>query len=299
MFYRIATHSSTLILTALMVIGLGTRVSAVVPREIDGIDVKNKLGSQLDTGMTFRDAEGKTVTLGDYLDGEKPVLLTLNFYTCNSLCSVQLNKLNEALAKIKWSPGAEDFRMVTISFDAADTVEAAKEKQIAYRRALAMLIAEERGKPITKEEALDRIADIDWDFLIAGEEEIERLLDETGYVVKYDKRSKQYAHSPVTYVIDPKGVINRYLWGLEVNPRDLKFGLMESSNGTLGGFGEKIILSCFAFSGDEGGYTAAAWNIARLFLGTLAAILVAFLLIFWVRDRHKDQSARSDATSES
>ena len=62
------------------------------------IDVEEHLGEVIDRDLTFVDQDGKKVQLGDFLDGKRPVLLTLNYYRCPVLCNVQLNALTDTLA---------------------------------------------------------------------------------------------------------------------------------------------------------------------------------------------------------
>lgn len=95
----------------------------------------------------------------------------------------------------------------------------------------------------------------------------------------------------MTYVLRPDGTINRYLFGMQIQPRDMTFALMETSDGQLGSFGEKILLSCFAFDEDHGGYGAFAWGIMRIGASGAALILGLFLLYQWRRERTRRQFA--------
>ena len=85
--------------------------------EANEIDVQEHLGEFVDTSLTFTDYAGKEVQLGDFLDGERPILLTLNYYRCPVLCNVQLNALTEALRELEWTPGDAHFQIVTVSLD--------------------------------------------------------------------------------------------------------------------------------------------------------------------------------------
>lgn len=267
------------------------RAVAPLGPEFDGVDVKNKLGEKVDTNIPFTDPAGKTVTLGDYLDGERPVVFTLNFYRCTSICSIQLNELVESLARAGWAPGPEKFRIVTVSFDPSDTIDIAGGKQLTYRKELVRLLAQERDEELSEAEIEARAAGIDWTFLVAREKSVRAILDNVGYTVKYDERTAQFAHSPVTYVLTPAGVIGRYLWGLEISPRDLKFALMESSDGQLGSFGEKILLSCFDYNRDHGGYEAFAWGFMRIGGGLVLLVLGTWLFFHWRREKRRAQSS--------
>jgi protein SCO1/2 len=270
--------------------GLGVepaRAVAPLGPEFDGVEVRNKLGDKVGTDIPFTDPSGKTVSLGDYLDGQRPVLLTLNFYRCTSICSAHLNALVKSLSQAGWAPGAETFRIVTVSFDPRDTQEIAAGKQQTYREELVRRLAEEDDEELEPAEVTRRAAEIDWTFLVGDDRSIRTLLDNVGYTVKYDERTEQFAHSPVTYVLSLDGKINRYLWGIDIPSRDLRFALMESSDGELGSFGEKILLSCFDYNRDHGGYEAFAWGFMRI--GGLLVLLAlgAFLLVHWRRERRR------------
>ena len=69
------------------------------------IDVDEHLGNIIDTSLRFVDHTGKSVTLADYFDGKRPVLVTMNYFRCPVLCNVQLNELTEALRTFDWVPG--------------------------------------------------------------------------------------------------------------------------------------------------------------------------------------------------
>lgn len=98
------------------------------------IDVDEHLGNILDTSLTFTDHTGKAVKLADYFDGERPVLLTMNYFRCPVLCNVQLNELTEALRTFDWTPGDEHFRIVTVSIDPREQPVLASSKRRGHLR---------------------------------------------------------------------------------------------------------------------------------------------------------------------
>ena len=81
--------------------------------------------------LEFRDEYGAVVTLGDYFDGTKPVILTLNYYKCPMLCGLQLNGLLDGLKELDWTPGQE-FELVTVSINPLETPALATEKKQNY-----------------------------------------------------------------------------------------------------------------------------------------------------------------------
>ena len=72
------------------------------------------MNEQLPLDLEVRGSpRGRPVKLGDYFDGELPVILTLNYSSCPMLCSLQLDGLFDGLKRmnsgtwassIGWSP---------------------------------------------------------------------------------------------------------------------------------------------------------------------------------------------------
>jgi len=101
------------------------------PPELDGVGVTEHPDAQLPLDLEFVDENGKAVKLSDYFDERRPVILTLNYYRCPMLCSLQLNGMIAALKELRWSPGNE-FEIVTVSIDPAETPALARAKKQSY-----------------------------------------------------------------------------------------------------------------------------------------------------------------------
>ena len=56
--------------------------------------------------LTFQDETGKTVQLGDYL-GDKPLLISINDFTCQDLCPLELQNLVDAMDQVTFRLGAD------------------------------------------------------------------------------------------------------------------------------------------------------------------------------------------------
>ena len=65
--------------------------------EMEGVGIEQKLDAIVPMDLQFTDAEGDTVLMGDFLNREKPVILTLNYYRCPMLCSLTLNGMVDGL----------------------------------------------------------------------------------------------------------------------------------------------------------------------------------------------------------
>ena len=61
------------------------------PEEFRGVDVFEHRGGQVPLDLPLTTADGRSVKLRDYFDGEKPVVLILAYYTCPMQCQLVLN----------------------------------------------------------------------------------------------------------------------------------------------------------------------------------------------------------------
>lgn len=243
--------------------------------EMRAIEVSEHKGSSIDSDLSFVDHTGKTVTLGDYLDGDRPVLLTLNYFRCRVVCSVQLNGLADALAELDWTAGDGNFRIVTVSIDPNETP------------------ADARKKRDTILAAVDKGDDVDWQFLTGSSLQIRALSEQLGISYAYDAEQDQYAHPAVAMFLSPSGKIAQYLYGLTFIPRDVKFALIEASEGKIGSPMEQLYLSCFAYDPTIGRYGPFAFGMVRLGGVLTVLVLGSFLLVLWRRDRRRSRDESS------
>ena len=227
------------------------------------VDVEERLGETLDGDLLFTDHEGKSVKISDYF-GDKPVLLTLNYYQCETLCSVQLNGLLSGLKELDWTAG-DQFKIVTVSIDPTENAAVAYGKRKAY--------LEELGR-----------GEVEWHFLTGQEADIKRLAEAIGFKYAYDPVAQQYAHPAVITFLSPDGLIARYIYGIQFNARDIKFSLIDAAKGKVGNLMEKMIMSCFSYDHTLGKYTATAFGIMRIG-GLLSMFAIgAFSFIMWRRE---------------
>jgi protein SCO1/2 len=249
-----------------------SRKGKLLSPEANEIAVDEMLGAELDLDLTFVDQEGKTVTLGDYFDGEHPVLITLNYYRCPTLCNLQLNGLTRTLQGFEWTPG-DQYRIVTVSIDPREGPELAAKKRATHLEALG------RGE-------------VDWNFLTGDALQVRMLAAQLGIGYAYDAEQDQYAHPAVLMFISPEGKVARYLYGLEYQPSDVKFALMEAAQGRVGSPVDKLILSCFHYDATLGEYGPFAMGIMRLGGGAMILIVGIPLVIAWRRERRRRLSSR-------
>ena len=96
------------------------READVTPPAMQGVDVVEHLGEKVPLDVELLDVEGRQVTLGQLLPGDKPVILTLVYYNCPMLCNLVLNGLVKSLQDVSLEIG-RDFHLVTVSIDPKDT----------------------------------------------------------------------------------------------------------------------------------------------------------------------------------
>ncbi len=244
----------------------------MMPREMKGVGIDEKLGEKIDLGLTFVGEGGKLHKLGDYFQSGRPVILNLVYFKCPMLCNLTLNAQVSVLKELAWSPGKE-FDVVTISIDPTETSEMASDKKSAYLS------------------NFDRPIGGGWHFLVDYQGNVKRLADQVGFHYNYDEHQRQYAHSAAIMVLTPQGMVSRYLYGIKFRERDLRLALTEAAQDKFGMSVEKVMLMCFHYDPSAKSYVMFATNFMRLG-GVLVVLAIGFFLFrFWreeilARDAH-------------
>ena len=246
------------------------------PGLLGKIGIDQKIGQQLPLDLTFRDENGADVKLGQFF-GSRPVVLALAYYECPMLCTQVLNGMTGALKTLSFDAGT-DFDVVVVSIDPQDNFRLAADKKATY--------VAHYGRPATA---------AGWHFLTGTEASIKPLTEAIGFRYAYDANIKQYAHGAAIYVATPKGVIARYLLGIDFAPRDLRLALVEASNNQLGSVTDKVLLLCYHYDPSVGKYGVAILNAVRVgFVATVTGFL-AFLFVSLRGERRANNTARREA----
>jgi protein SCO1 len=240
--------------------------SSAVPGVLGKVGFEQRLNEQLPLDLMFKDEAGRDVKLGDYF-GKKPVVLTFVYYECPMLCTQVLNGLASALGVIDESIGKE-FDVVTVSFDARETPTLAAGKKQSY---------------------LDRYkregAERGWHFLTGQQASIDALTKAAGFSYAWDEETKQFAHASGVVVATPDGKLANYFFGIDYSPRDIKFALIESSQGKVGKFAEKVLLYCYHYDPATGQYGFVAMRAVRIGGAVTLVALVGFVFVSLRRER--------------
>lgn len=238
------------------------------------IGIDQKLDQQIPLDLTFRDESGRAVRLGQYF-GQKPVMLTLVYYSCPMLCNMVLDGVVNSIRELRFDAGKE-YEIVTVSFDPRERSGLAAEKKALYTKRYGR-----KG------------VDQGWHFLTGDEKSIKALTSAVGFRYKYDQRIKQYAHGTATIIVTPQGRIARYFYGIDIPARDLRLGLIEASQNKIGQFSDQLLLLCYHYDPATGRYSASAMTAVRA--SGLATVLgIAGMILFMNRKNRAAHAAKRD-----
>jgi protein SCO1/2 len=235
-------------------------------RELAAVNVVERLGETVPLDLAFVDHDGRSVTLADYFDGQRPVVLTLNYYNCPMLCGLHLNAFTTGLREFDWVAG-QNYRIVTISIAPDEGPELAAAKRVSH------LVSLGRGD------------DVDWSFLTGTEESIRAIAEATGYGYTWVEATGEYAHPAVVTFLSPSGTITRYLYGLVYSPQDLRLAILEASEGRVGTAIDRFLLACYMYDPEAGSYVRDAFTLMRLGGALTVVALGLMLALLWRWDR--------------
>jgi protein SCO1/2 len=237
--------------------------SSGLPTALKDVRIEQKLNQQLPLDLVFRDESGQQVKLGQYF-GTKPVVLALVYYDCPMLCTQVLNGMVTSFRVLPFQIGNE-YDVVTVSFDPRETNVLATSKKKIYVDYLP--------------EKMRAGASSGWHFLTGDPASIAQLTEAVGFHYRYDEATKQFAHASAIMVATPQGKLSRYFYGIDYPARDLRLGLIESSENKIGSPVDQLLLYCYHYDPATGKYGAAVMKVMRIagvitVLGILAMLLL-------------------------
>lgn len=249
-----------------------------LPKELEGVTVEEHLDAQLPLDTRFVNDSGQTITLGELFDGERPVILSLNYSNCPMLCRVQLNGLVEAVSEWQWTAGQE-YKIVSVSIDPRETPARAKETKEKY--------LQQYGRPQSGD---------GWHFLVGDQEAIDRVASTVGFGYRYVKDRDEYIHAAVVMICTPEGRISRYLYGVTYDLQTLRLSLVEAAEGKIGSTLDQVLLFCFHYDATKGRYGPTARNLMKVG-GLLTVLVLGGVLVpyWWRRSQRQANLAASEA----
>ena len=219
--------------------------SAIMPTQLRGVGIDQRLNNQVPLDLKFRDENGQPVILGSFF-GKKPVILSLVYYSCPMLCTMAENGLLNALRDVKFNIG-EQFEVVTVSIDPTETPAEAMGKKAVYVGLY--------GRPGAKH---------GWHFLEGDEPSIRALAQAVGFHYNYIPETKQFAHATGIIVLTPQGKVSRYFYGILYPSRDIRLALVEASNEKIGNPVDAVLLYCCEYDPVAGKYNMVVSHVLKI-----------------------------------
>src|SRR4029077_16730425 len=121
-----------------------------------------------------------------------------------------------------------------------------------------------------------------WHFLTGDQPSIDRLTKAAGFRYVWDAETKQFAHPSGIIVLTPDGRLARYLFGIEYGPRDLRFGIVEASDGKVGNPADALLLYCYHYEPMTGKYGLVIMRVLRL-TGIATVLALGLFITLMVR----------------
>ncbi len=224
--------------------------------ELVGFD--QKLNEPVPTDLTFRNELGESVQLAQYF-GNRPVLLAMSYFECETLCPLVRHGLVEALRPLDFAAG-EEFEVLLVSIDPTETVAD------AHRVQQETVAAYGRGEA-------------GWHLLTGEHEQVDALAEAIGFRFAYDGERAEYAHASGIVLLTPDARVARYFFGIDYAPQDLRLGLVETSQNRIGSAIDQLLLLCYHYDPSVGKYSLAIMNILRVAAGLTVALLVGSIVL--------------------
>jgi protein SCO1 len=221
--------------------------------------IEQRIGAQLPLDMKLVDDLGGAVQLGDFFDGQRPVLLVLGYYQCPQLCGLLMHGLLEGLQESNVS--RRRWRIVGVSIDPQDTPATARARRELDRAYADFLLGSRQAD-----------APLDLHLLVAAPGDIQRLAQRVGFdysaAAANDRAALQagarFAHPAAVMVVTPRGEVSSYFMGIDFSPNELRSALAQARGGALGVLTDRIALLCAHFDPTVGRHSGAVMNGIRL-----------------------------------
>ena len=232
--------------------------------QAQNLEVQEKIGLFLPRPQIWLTENDQEIDLYEIIANEdkKPTILIPAYFTCDRLCPFILRDLALALDRIDDIDPGKNYQLIAVSINPRETranTQKLKQSSLNYLK----------NKNVLPE---------DWYFLRGNNKEtIDRLMEALGYPFRQD--GDEFYHSAVIFFINGQYQINRYIYGSQYDPADIRLSLIEASELKLGKSIDKLRLYCFRYDPVSGKYTALVKNMIQLGAGA-SLVFVLLTMIF-------------------
>lgn len=243
-----------------------------LPEAIEGVGIDEMLNQQIPGDLQFTNELGQSVPLSSYFSESKPVILSLVYYSCPSLCNLHLRGVFDVFRQLQLVPG-QDFEFLAVTVDPSEDSDLAAAKKETYMNEFEMNDVSEKGLH----------------FLTGSNENIKALAKAVGFKYKWNEEAKEWAHASAAIIATPQGLISRYLHGVHFDPKTFRLSVVEASQGKIGNLADNFALFCFRYDPKTNTYSIYIVNILRGVAALVLLILLAWLVPFWWRNKKASQ----------
>jgi len=257
-----------------LVVGPGTVLADDAVSAPSASDILSKvrfdqhLNEAIPGDLVFHDEKDQQVTFGE-LHRDKPVVLALSYFACETLCPLVRQGVVNAIRPLGFTVG-KDFDVVFVTIDPMDTA--------ATSQAVKQTTVKDYGRAGS---------DNGFHFLRADTKTIERLAEAIGFRYAYDEVQKMYAHPAGIVLVTPQGQVARYFFGVEYATQDLRLSLVEASQNKIGSPVDQLLLRCYHFDPTTGKYSLVVMDLVRWAGAITVGAVGLFIVVMWRKEsRH-------------
>ena len=226
--------------------------ASTVDASVTRIDEVRYLGAQPNFRAVMTDSEGREFALGDLLG--KPLILLLSYYGCDGTCPTMNVELARVLRKVERFRMGDDYRVLTVSFDARDDQNAAAE----FLAKTGAVSAEMHGG---------------WRHAVLKDRDVRTFAATVGFNFFWSDAARAFMHPNVLIFLTPQGRIARYIYGTRMDAATIENALIDAdweriANSTA--VFDMLTGACFSYNYATGRYQpnyALVIGVGSLLLG--------------------------------
>lgn len=234
--------------------------STTVDASIMQIDEPRYLGSEVRGDTMLTDSDGRDFKIADMLG--KPVILLLSYYGCDGTCPTMNAELARVLADVKRFRIGQDYRVLTVSFDARDSQQTATQ-----------FLTNTNAVPASMHEG--------WRHAVIKNRDTAGFAAGVGFKFFWSDAAKAFMHPNVLIFLTPRGRVARYIYGTRMDAKTVELALIDAdwnriTNSTA--IFDMLTGACFSYNYVEGKYEpnyAQLIGIGSLLFGVALMILGA------------------------